>query len=160
MKKFYNKVLDKLVKAEPSAEKLAWSITLGTYLAFSPYLGLQTPLVFVLAFLLRANYAVVFIVLYSVNNPWTMIPLAAMDYAFGHWFIEGLLHIDLSAYDPSWMWWINERIGPYILPYLGLDEFCFWCFIIGGNIIALSVSLVSYPCALKWSRSIALRKQT
>ena len=153
MGKFGKKLMERLVKSEPSPGKLAWSISLGLFLAFSPYLGFQTLLVFVLSFVLRANSAVVFIVLYTVNNPWTLIPIAALDYIFGHWLTESVLGLDLLQYNPSWMHWVNTKLS-FLTAYLGIEQLCFWCFFIGGNIIACMVALLSYPFLRKLSSKI------
>jgi uncharacterized protein (DUF2062 family) len=153
MGKYGKKLMERLVKSESSPGKLAWSIALGIFLAFSPYLGFQTLLVFVLSFLFRANAAVVFIILYTVNNPWTMVPIIALDYVFGHWLLESLLGLDLLQYNPSWMDWINKKIG-YLTSYLGVEHLCFWCFFIGGNIIAISCAFISYPFLKRLSTKI------
>lgn len=136
--------MEKLVKRESNPSRLAWSITLGIFLAFSPYVGLQTVLAFVLSYLLWANSAVVLIVLYTVSNPWTMIPIAAFDYMFGHWLVESVLGWNLEQYNPSWMEWVNNKISG-ITSYLGIESICFWCFMIGGNIIAITFAAASYP---------------
>lgn len=145
--------MEKLVKGESSPAKLAWSTTLGIFLAFSPYLGFQTILVFVLSFLLRANSAIVFTVLYTINNPWTMIPIAALDYVFGHWLTATFLQIDLLEYNPSWMAWVNTKLAS-LTTYLGIEQLCFWCFFIGGNILAITAALLSYPFLRKLSSRI------
>lgn len=136
--------MEKLVKKEPNPSRLAWSITLGVFLAFSPYVGLQTVLAFALAYLLWANSAVVVIVLYTVNNPWTMIPIAALDYIFGHWLVEKVFCLNLEQYNPSWMEWVNTKISG-VTSYLGIESICFWCFMIGGNILAVTFAAISYP---------------
>lgn len=144
MSKYLTKIMEKLVAKEPNPSRLAWSITLGIFFAFSPYLGIQTILAFVLAYLLWANSAVVVIVLYTVNNPWTMIPIAALDYIFGHWLVEKVLCLNLEQYNPSWMDWVNAKISG-VTSYLGIESICFWCFMIGGNIIAVTLAAASYP---------------
>lgn len=153
MSKYTTKFMQRLVKSEPNSTRLAWSITLGLFLAFSPYLGFQTILVFVLSFLFHANSAVVFTVLYTVNNPWTMIPIAAFDYIFGHWLTESVLKFDLLRYNPSWMHWVNSKLSG-LTHYLGIEKLCFWCFFIGGNILALAIALLSYPVLKKLSLKI------
>ena len=153
MGKFVQKLMEKLVKSEPDPVRLAWSVTLGLFIAFSPYLGIQTVLVFVLSFLLRANSAVAFIVLYTVNNPWTMIPIAALDYLFGRWLLETMLGLNLEIYDPSWMVWVNTKIS-FLTAYLGIKKIIFWYFFIGGNIIACLVAIASYPFMKYWCRKL------
>lgn len=149
MGKHIKKLMEKLVKKESDPARLAWSVSLGLFVAFSPYIGLQTVLVFALAFLLHANSAVACIVLYAVNNPWTMIPIAAFDYMVGHWITDTVLGLNLEMYDPSWMAWVNQKIS-FLTDFLGIEKLCFWCFLIGGNIIALLVAAISYPFLKHW----------
>ena len=144
MSKYLTKVMEKLVAKEPNPSRLAWSITLGIFLAFSPYIGLQTALGFVLAYLLCANSAVAVIVLWTVNNPWTFLPITALDYIFGHWLVESVLGWNLEQYNPSWMNWVNTKISG-VTNYLGIESICFWCFMIGGNVLALTFAAISYP---------------
>lgn len=136
--------LKKLIDKQLSPEKVAWSGAVGVYLAFSPFLGIQTILVFVLAFLLQANGAIVFTVVYTINNPWTMIPIVLLDYLAGAWFLR-LLGLNLTAYDPSWMGWLNDKLIPYIGPYLGVKKLSLWTYLIGGHLIAVPLAFLAYP---------------
>lgn len=140
--------LKKLIEKQLSPQKVAWSGAVGVYLAFSPFLGIQTILVFVLAFLLRANGPIVFTVLYTINNPWTMIPIVLLDYFVGSWFLQ-LIGLDLTMYDPSWMEWLNAKLIPYIGPYLGVKKLSLWTYLIGGHLIAIPLACVSYPVIKK-----------
>lgn len=145
MASYGKKFLDKILNAESSPIRLARSVSLGNFIAFSPFLGIQTLLIFGLGKLLRLNITVIFTVVYVVNNPWTMIPIAALDYSIGHWLTETVFKLDLMRYNPSWMAWVNNKIGYYLVQYLGIAELCFWCFIIGGMVVASVISLASYP---------------
>ncbi|MCL5436544.1 MAG: DUF2062 domain-containing protein [Candidatus Dependentiae bacterium] len=155
--RFVNKIMEKKL----SPRHVAWSGALGAYLAFSPFLGVQTILVFVLAFIMRANAAIAFTVLYTVNNPWTMIPIVVLDYVVGGAFLK-LFGVSLCAYDPSWMGWLNDKLIPYIGPYLGVKKLCFWTYVIGGNLIAIPAACLAYPFIKKLyinSMSALERKQ-
>jgi len=148
MNSFGKKLIDRFVKQGVSPHKLAWSSALGVYLAFSPFLGIQTILMFILAFLLRAKTAVVFTVLYAINNPWTMLPILLMDYFFGMWIFR-IFSIDMSAYEPAWMDWFNHKLTSYLTPYLGIEQINLWPYLIGGNIIALVAGSITYPIIKK-----------
>ena len=87
-----------------------------------------------------------------------MIPIAAFDYMVGHWLTETVLHLDLMRYNPSWMDWVNKKIGYYLIQYLGITELCFWCFIIGGAIVSLVISITMYPF-VKYSLTRLLRQR-
>lgn len=146
-------MMEKLVSLEPNAQRLTWSTSTGIFLAFSPYLGLQTPLGFVLAMLLKLNFGVIALMIWTINNPWVMIPLAGLEYIFGHWIIEKVLGIDLMPYNPMWMNWLNDKIRP-ITEYLGIEQLCLWYFLIGGTLIAIFASLITYPLVHKMSNKL------
>ncbi len=148
MNSFGKKLIDRFVKKGISPHKVAWSSSWGMYLAFSPFLGIQTILVFFVAFIFRAQAAVVFTVLYTVNNPWTMIPIVLLDYLFGTWLFK-ILGISMALYEPQWMGWVNAKLTPYLTPYLGIEELQLWPYLIGGNIIAISAACVTYPLIKK-----------
>lgn len=148
MKNMGQRLRARLEKTGLSSSQVAWSGSLGIYLAFSPFLGIQTLLVFVFSFLFRAHAGIIFTVLYTVNNPWTMIPIALFDYIVGAGFLK-LGGFDLSAYDPRWMDWINRKLGSWLFPYLGIKKLSFWAYFIGGNLVAIPISIIAYPALKK-----------
>lgn len=159
MEKRRNKITEKIIlrvaKIEPSKEKLTKSVATGVFLAFSPYLGFQTILVFILPFFLCINPKVTLVVLYTINNPWTFVPIIAGEYLFGSWLFNSVLNFNLSSYNPGWVDWINGKIGPYISPYLGIEGFDFWAFMLGGHIIAFTVLFLFYSRIKKICEKLA-----
>lgn len=149
---FFRKKIDKMLIDEPSPNRLALSCAIGTFLAFSPYLGIQTVLIFVLSWLMSLNTTVTFSVVYLINNPWTMIPIVILDYLVGAW-VAGLLNLDLLRYNPSWMQtfnhWIEKKAGTYLTQW-GIGELSFWAYFIGGHIVAVTLGLIAYPIARYW----------
>lgn len=150
-KKLFNKLIGFIEKTGVSAQKFAWSIALGTYLAFSPFLGIQTILVFIFSFLLRANSMIVFTAVYAINNPWTMIPILLFEYMLGSWLVHSLMGLNLDAYNPWFIEWVDVRITPYLTPYIGVKKLCFWCYFIGGNIIAIPLAIAAYFAAKRFA---------
>lgn len=148
MKNIGQRLLARLEKTGMSPSQVAWSGALGIYLALSPFLGIQTLLIFVFAFLFRAHAGIIFTVLYTVNNPWTMIPIALFDYIVGAGFCT-LFGFDFSPYDPTWMAWVNRKLGSWLLPYLGIKKLSFWTYFIGGNLVAIPAMLITYPALKK-----------
>jgi len=153
MKNYGRKFMEKLVALEPNPKRLTWSIMLGIFLAFSPYLGLQTPLAGLIAFLCGLNFGVMTILIWTINNPWVMVPLAGLEYIFGHWLVETVFGINLVPYNPSWMTWLNNKIS-FITVYLGIESICLWYFLIGGTVIALLATLIAYPFVKKMSYAV------
>ena len=145
MKKLLKNFFAKIVARDATPHERALAVSFGLFLSFSPLLGVQTPLLFGGSWLFGLNAAVVFAIVYLVNNPWTMIPIVVLDYFVGYWLVEKFMGIDLTPYNPSFMGWLNNKIGPYIIKYLGVTHLCLWYYIIGGLIVATIISVLSYP---------------
>lgn len=141
---------EKLVVLEPSVSRLAGSCCLGICVAVSPFLGIQTWIALPLAWLLGLNAKVVVAVLWTINNPLTMVPFVIVNYAFGHFIIEQCLAINLVQFNPPIMEWVNEKIGPTIAHYLGISHLCFWCYILGGLILCMACSWPWYFLLKRW----------
>lgn len=144
------KKLVQLVRAEKSPTRLSASFCLGTFIAFLPVIPFQTPLLFFLNWLFSLNLAVSFTAAYLVNNPFTLIPIYVVNYAFGVWLFKRMLGWDLEQYNPWWIEKANDYLSKYIdvKRYLGSD-FNLWYLILGGFVLALLVSLFLYPILRK-----------
>lgn len=145
MGKFKNWVEQNLMKESPT--KLAGSFAMGVFIAFSPYLGIQTLLIFLFGFLLKLNSKIIFTIVYVINNPWTMFPIIALDYMVGV-SVSQMLNIDLSKYNPSWMvsfnLWLNHKVGHYVSKYIDIPKLSFWTYMFGGHIVAISLGIITY----------------
>jgi len=126
-----------------SPTMLAWSCALGVYLAFSPFLGVQTILVFVFSFLLRARASIVCAVLYLVNNPWTMVPIFFLDYGTGIWFLK-LLGVDWVLLEPAWMQPVSDFLVKHLLHYVGMQRIGILPYFVGAHIIAVPLTAATF----------------
>ena len=168
MKKYFQRYfkdkLDAVLKKESSYDRLVHSCVLGVFLAFSPYLGVQTPLIFIFGWLFKLNIPVIFIVVYLINNPFlTMIPIAIINYLVGWWICVDILGIDLVEYNPAWMtrfntWLLNTWVGQKLSSYLGYqidpNNFSFWIYMIGGHVVAITMSVIAYFIAKRFFRRV------
>lgn len=154
MKNFFKKIAN----SGASPHKLSLAITLGAATAASPFWGIQTWILFPLSWWLKTNTALSITVLYLINNPWTMLPIAAADYYIGDWFLTSILRVDLTSYNPAWMNYINKKVGYYLLKYLGIAELSLWSYIIGGIILSFMVAIITYPIALVLCKKIIQKK--
>ncbi len=147
MFRFFKK-LKKILLGEASAERCALSCAVGTFVGFSPYLGIQTILIIVLGWLMGLNIPIAFAVACIVNNPWTMIFIIVLDYVVGAWIMHYILPIDLSQYDPafirSFTVWLTHKIAPYVKSVSVLEKLSFWPYFIGGHIVALVAACIAY----------------
>ncbi len=135
-----NKLVQRLLKHERCANRFALSCAVGIYIAFSPFLGFHTALIFLFSWLFSLNFAVVLAVSVLINNPWSMVPVYGVGYLLGDWMLSscGMNHV---MWNPSWVTQGNELFAHYI----GFSDFSFWAFMIGGNVLGLSLGLLGYP---------------
>ncbi len=138
-KKLYEKC-KALLSKETDYKKLALAWSMAIYIALCPLIGIHTILVFVLARLFSINTALFFTMCTLIHNPWTAVPIYGFDYAFGQWLFDRL-GIDSMQWNPTWM----ESVNEYISHHIGIKGLSLWAFFIGGNILALSISLIVYP---------------
>lgn len=137
LKNFFKQLLLK----ESSPHKLSLALCVGIYIAFSPFPGFHTILVFVLSWLLSLNFGIVLASSIAVNNPWTMVPVYGAGYVFGDWICVRTLGVDMCSYNPSWVASFNSLIAHYT----GMPAVSLWSFIIGGNILGIGLALIFYP---------------
>jgi len=146
MKKFFQTVVHKFFLIERDPKKLAWTTCLGLFIGFSTFLGLQTPLVFLFAWLFSLPASILFSVVYIVNNPFlTTIPIIIANYLTGYLIFTYIIPLNLYSYNPSWFSWIEQKIAPSLYTYLGITQVCFWYFIVGGVIFAILITVPLYP---------------
>lgn len=159
MKAYLKRKWQAILAKERSPERLARSVALGWFMAFSPFLGIQSYLVFPIAPLCSANAAIAFTVLFIVSNPWTFIPIVLLNYFVGYYLTEHFFHLNLQAYNPSFMGWVNAKLMHYF-PSLVQEGICFWCFIIGATIISFVTTAIVYPVLLKIFRRTLKPQET
>lgn len=129
-----------LIAKERCPHKLALSVCMGIYVAFCPFVGFHTLLVFLLSWLFALNTAVLFAVSVFINNPWTMIPVYGFGYIFGS-RLFGLLGIQSMSWNPSWM----NSLNLFLQTKTGLPHLSLGAFLIGGNIVGVALALLVYP---------------
>lgn len=133
-------ILNRLLSYERCMHRLALSACMGIYIAFCPFVGLHTAMVFLFAWLFALNFAVMLSVSMTVNNPWTMIPVYGAGHVVGDWLLSwfGVDHYD---WNPSWIQSMNEWAHAKV----GLNGFSFWAFMLGGNLLGIALSFLAYP---------------
>ncbi len=138
------KMFARLLQHELSVWKFTLSCCMGIYIAFSPFVGFHTAIVFLFSWLFALNFSVVLAVSMMINNPWTMVPVYGLSYLLGDWTLSffGWNHY---AWNPSWVSKGNELLSNYV----SFSGFSFWAFIIGGNLLGIGLSLLAYPIVRK-----------
>lgn len=145
--------LETLVLKERSPYKLALSVSVGLYIAFSPFLFMHTIMVLASVWLFSLNLPAVFLGA-VVSNPWTVVPCSFAGYWVGELFLKKICCVDPMSLDPAWMTWINESMRQVI----GMEGISFYSFFIGGNLLALFVSIIMFP-VLKGIFSLLCRQK-
>jgi uncharacterized protein len=135
------KFFKKCIGSETSPRRLALSFSLGTYIAFSPFLGLHTLMVLILGWLSRLNIPVAMTAAYVVNNPWTMIPIYSAGYALGYFLLHKATSLGTLLTNPTWM----HNVDNFFNQYLHMSQPCLWSFFIGGNLLGIFVAILAYP---------------
>ncbi len=139
LKKLYEK-FKALLAQETCEKRLALTWSLAIYVALCPLIGLHTLFIIACGWALRLNIALLFAICTLIHNPWTAIPIYGLDYAVGEWFFM-MCGVDSMQWNPSWMATVND----YICRHVGIKGLSLWAFFIGGNLLAIGVSVMLYP---------------
>lgn len=81
-----------LLKQEQNSSRLALTVCLGNFIAFSATIPFQTPLLFLLSWIFGLNSKIVFVIVFIINNPVTIIPIYIVNYLFGIWYLFNYLY--------------------------------------------------------------------
>lgn len=138
-KSMYNKICS-FIKNERCPRRLAFSVSLAVFIAFSPFVGFHTAMVFLFAWLFALNAAVLLAISMLINNPWTMVPIYAADHVVGD-RIFSLFGIDGMNLNPDWVCSVNA----WISHYTGLEGISLWAFLVGGNLLSIVLAITIYP---------------
>jgi uncharacterized protein len=126
-----------LLKQEYCAHKFALSCCIGAYIAFSPFIGLHTAMVFLFSWLFTLNAAIIFAVSFFINNPWTMVPVYGIGYIVGDWLLTWF-GIANMADNTTW-----SIALPKIYNYCSSNSLL--AFLVGGNLLGLGIGGILYP---------------
>lgn len=133
-------LFERLILKERKPKVLAVSVCMGIYIAFCPFVGFHTALVFLTAWLFSLNFAATLAASVFVNNPWTMVPIYSVDYVFGNWIFK-LFGVNPLSFNPLWM----DKFNHIVFQYTGVSGISFWSFMIGGNLLGVLISVILYP---------------
>jgi uncharacterized protein len=138
VRRLWQKVKDIMAK-ELCPNRMASSFSLALFVAFSPLIGLHTAMIILFCWLLSLNIPLVFTLSLLVHNPWTTLPIYYLDYLVGVRIMPYVPFIPTQ--NPSYI----DRLVAYLSHYVTIPNFSLWTFLVGGNIFALGVGIVTYP---------------
>ena len=139
IKTMYDKACS-FIRNERCPRRLAFSVSLAVFIAFSPFVGFHTAMVFLFSWLFALNAAVLLTISMLINNPWTMVPIYAADHIVGDqlFYLCGINGMELN---PDWV----DSLNAWISHYTGLSGISFWAFLVGGNLLSIVLALIIYP---------------
>lgn len=124
-------IVKKALSSDSSPHTLALSCAIGFFIACFPIPGTHSLLMLACKYLFNLNFPLLFLTT-SINNPWTMIPFFTCEYLFGYWLVHSIME-----WNPNWHISLEKIFGS--------GTICLWSFFIGGTIIGIIASLLSYP---------------
>ena len=126
--------LNQILHLHESPHRTALAFAVGVFIAFSPTYGLHTLQVLFCTWAFRLNFLALMAGAF-INNPWTIVPI------LGATVWTGFFVLDMPQAAP--FDWNNlsaaslyHQIEPYLLPFM-----------IGGLILSILGTLISYPIA-------------
>jgi uncharacterized protein (DUF2062 family) len=151
-------LLQKLLLLQDSPRRIAAAFSLGVFLGFSPFVGLQILIGLGLAWLLRISPLAVFLGL-NVNLPWFMIPWYGFATVLGARLTGKAISFDhlarlrgaLTRSIFSTGFWQEARVAlePILSGYL-----------LGSLLGAATLAAVAYPIALVIVRNARARRES
>ncbi|MDX2040557.1 MAG: DUF2062 domain-containing protein [Acidobacteriota bacterium] len=129
-----------LLNLDEPPERTALAFAVGTFIAFTPLVGLHMVIAGLLLLVWRVNKVALFTGLF-ITNPWTFAPAIAASWGIGNLIIGSpqveLPTVTLGALVTSAFWQSLVSQWRQLLPYA-----------VGAMILAIVCSLISYPLML------------
>lgn len=129
-----------LFNLEDPPERTALAFAVGTFIAFSPLLGLHVIVASLLLLVWRLNKTALFAGVF-LTNPWTIAPSVATAWGIGRWFVSSppikLPQATFSSVMTAGFWQILASQWQQLLP-----------FAVGAIIMSICLSLTSYGVML------------
>jgi uncharacterized protein (DUF2062 family) len=132
--------LRSLLNLDDPPERTALAFAVGTFIGFSPLLGLHTILAVLVSVVWRLNKLAVLTGAF-LSNPWTIAPIVAASWAIGRLVIGSppieLPQASLNAFLTAEFWRLIAAQWRQLLP-----------FAVGSLILSMVSAAISYPLTL------------
>lgn len=151
--------LESLLQLQETPHRTALAFGVGVFIAFSPFLGIHTPIAIIVAFAFGLNRVAVLTGAWI--NFWALVPC----YMFGTFIGRGILGVHSQRLGASF-WSHSESlvrtalasafVGDWHQANLSMQSVLrafgplFWPFIVGNLLLGLAVGLVAYRMALRF----------
>lgn len=146
----------RLLAIDDPPERTALAFSIGVFIAFSPFLGLHTILATLIAFVFRFNKVAIYTGTFLNNPPLTLVPIIIASYAVGAFLMGRPLRIPSEG--------IELLKHPHLLTadYYRQIFVRSWYlvepFALGGILLSVVCSLITYPLTLRALRAYRGRK--
>ena len=158
MNHYLQTIVNKVMQAEQSPRRLAASCSLGIFFAMSPFLGIQTFLAIGAGMLMRLNVTIATIMLYLINNPFTMVPIIIIDYLIGYFLISYIAGYNIQYAVPTFLSKVDSFIQKRLDSWFPRLQFSFAYYFIGGLLLAFVCAIISYPILYRWFKKLKKKK--
>lgn len=132
--------LRSLLNLDDPPERTALAFAIGTFIGFSPLLGLHTILAALVSVVWRLNKVAILTGSF-LSNPWTIAPIVGASWAIGRLIIGSppveLPQASLSALLTAEFWHLIAAQWRQLLP-----------FAVGATILSIVSAAISYPLML------------
>jgi len=132
--------LRSLLNLDDPPERTALAFAIGTFIGFSPLLGLHTILAALVSVVWRLNKLAILTGSF-LSNPWTIAPIVGASWAIGRLIIGSppveLPQASLSALITAEFWRLIAAQWRQLLPYA-----------VGATILSIVSAAISYPLML------------
>ncbi len=146
----------RLLSLDDPPERTALAFSIGVFIAFSPFLGLHTVAATLIAFLFRFNKIAIYTGTF-INNPFlTIVPIIVASYAIGAFLLGRPLGIPAEGV----ALFKHPQIfsGAYYGQLFGKSWQLLLPFAVGGLVLSVICSLITYPLTLRALRAYHRRR--
>ncbi len=141
-----NQRIRSAILAGVSRERVALSCSVGTFIAFSPFIGAHWFMAGAAVWCFRLNLPLVLLIAYGVNNPWTFAPICLASYAVGRAMMR-MIPI-LCTLSESFVGF--DAVCHCLRERVGLDASALWAFLIGGTMLSVCAAALTYIAVRCW----------
>ncbi len=156
---------------EDTPQSIATSVALGVFVAWTPTIGLQMTITFILCWLLRVN-RIAGPLMAWLTNPLTIVPIFYGNYVIGRWILPGqglqddayeristafvkLMNVGLWDY----LTFNTGKLGPAFDAFWAIGTSVLVPMIVGSIVAGLFLGALAYPFTLRSVRNFQERRK-
>jgi len=146
----------RLLAIDDPPERTALAFSIGVFIAFSPFLGLHTIVATLIAFVFGFNKIAIYTGTFLNNPPLTLVPIIIASYAVGAFLMGRPLRIPSEGIDL--LKHPHLLTADYYRQIFVRSWYLVEPFALGGIMLSVVCSLITYPLTLRALRAYRGRK--